>query len=103
MSARRPIVFWPGRVPLRVPTTPVVASPRWISMPQRGELVGDDLRGARLLEGGLGMAMDVAADGGQLGRQAGETVRGDMGHGGRLAAAAEPCHKTATFGVWRVS
>ena len=62
----------------------------------RGELVGDDLRGARLLEGSLGMAMDVAADGGQLGRQAGQTIGRDMGHGRRLAPAAEPCHKTAT-------
>jgi hypothetical protein len=26
-----------------------------------GELVGDDLGGASLLEGGLGMAMDIAA------------------------------------------
>ena len=46
----------------------------------RGELVGHDLRGARLLEGGLGMAMDVASDGGKLGCEAGETVGGDVGH-----------------------
>ena len=67
MSARRPIVFWPGRLPFKVPTTPVLASPRWTSMPQDLQLVGHDLRGALLLEGGFGMAMDVAADGGQLG------------------------------------
>jgi hypothetical protein len=36
------------------------------------QLVGHDLRGARLLERGLGMAMDVAADGGEFGSQAGE-------------------------------
>ena len=44
----------------------------------RGQLVGHDLRRARLLEGGLGMAMNIAADGRQLGRQAGEAVGGDV-------------------------
>src|SRR5688572_33307098 len=33
MSARKPMVFWPGRLPFSVPTTPVVASPRWTSIP----------------------------------------------------------------------
>ena len=75
MSARRPIVFWPGRLPFSVPTTPVLASPRWTSMPQDGELVGHDLRGARAPRRRFGMAMDVAADGGELGVIAGETDR----------------------------
>jgi hypothetical protein len=47
----------------------------------RGELVGNDLRRARLLEGGLGMTMDVAADGGQLGGEAGQTVGSYVAHG----------------------
>ena len=78
MSARRPIVFWPGRLPFSVPTTPVVASPRWISMPHEVSLSATICAVRCLLEGGFGMAMDVAADGGQLGREAGETVGRDV-------------------------
>ena len=51
----------------------------------RLQLVGDDLRGPLLLEGRLGMAMDVAADGGEFGSQAGELGRGDMSHGGETS------------------
>ena len=74
MSARRPIVFWPGRLPLSVPTTPVVASPRWISMPHEVSLSATICAVRVSSKASLGMAMDVAADGGQLGRQAGEAV-----------------------------
>ena len=81
MSARSPIVFWPGRLPFKVPTTPVLASPRCTSMPHEHELVGHDLRGALLLEGGFGMAMDVAADGGELGVIAGKQIGRELGHG----------------------
>mgnify|MGYP003326132312 CR=1 FL=1 len=41
---------------------------------------GDDLGGAPLLEGGLGMAMDVAADRGQVGLIGGELVRRQAAH-----------------------
>ena len=78
MSARRPIVFWPGRLPFERADHAGGGEPAMDLDAPRGELVGDDLRGARLLEGGLGMAMDVAADVGQLGREAGEAVRGDV-------------------------
>jgi len=45
------------------------------------QLVGHDLRGALLFEGGLGMAMDVAADGGQAGVVGGQEIGRKAGHG----------------------
>ena len=66
----------------------------------RLQLVGHDLRGPLLLEGGLGMAMDVAADGGELGRGGGEEIGRETGHGGPCVRpagqisrrfAASPC------------
>ena len=46
------------------------------------QLLGHDLRGALFLEGGLGMAMDVAADGGQLSVIASKKIGGESGHEG---------------------
>ena len=43
--------------------------------------VGHDLGGALLLEGGLRMAMDVAADGGEIGLVGGEEIGRETGHG----------------------
>ena len=65
MSARRPIDF--NELPLRrVPTRPVLPRPRVTSRPHSVQLGGDDVGGAVLLVGELGMGMDVAADGGDL-------------------------------------
>src|ERR1043165_8991090 len=66
------------------------------------QLVCHDLGSALFLEGGLGMAMDVAADGGELGGGTGEEVGRETGHGGpscpagRLAATLPPRHATPT-------
>ena len=53
------------------------------------ELVGHDLRGADLLEGRLGVTMDVASDGGQVGGLGGQQVGGDAGHGVRILSRGE--------------
>jgi hypothetical protein len=71
MSARRPIVFWPGR--LRADHASLGQAAMHLDAP-RCELVGHDLRGALFLEGGFGVAMDVAADGGQVGVIAGQKI-----------------------------
>src|SRR5262249_32139134 len=48
----------------------------------RSEPVGDDLGGPLLLEGGLGMAMDIAADGGEIGLLGGQEMGCKAGHRG---------------------
>jgi hypothetical protein len=53
------------------------------------QLVCHDLRGALFLEGGLGMAMDVAADGSELGGGAGEEIGRETGHGGPCVRPAD--------------
>ena len=45
------------------------------------ELLCHDLGGPDLLEGGLGMTMDVASDGGQLGGLGSQHLGGEAGHG----------------------
>ena len=78
MSARRPIARpLADFLPLTTPTRPVLARPRCTSMPQRGEPVGDQLRGAVLLEGELGMGVDVAPDVRQLGVVGADLLDGD--------------------------
>ena len=65
MSARSPMDF--NELPLRkVPTSPVLPSPRVTSRPHSCELGGDDVGGAVFLVGQLGMGVDVAADGSDL-------------------------------------
>jgi len=53
----------------------------------RGELVGHDLRGPLLLEGGLGMTVDVTTDGSEIGQVVGEKIGCVTGHERRLASA----------------
>ena len=48
----------------------------------RLQLLRNDVGGALLLEGGLGMAMDVASDGGELSLGGGEHVGCETGHTG---------------------
>ena len=65
MSARRPMDF--NELPLRrVPTTPVLPSPRVTSRPHSVSLAATMSDVRVFLEAELGMGMDVAADGGDL-------------------------------------
>ena len=62
-----------GLLPTRmVPTTPVLPMPVVTSQPHSLSFSRHDAAGALLLEAELGMGVDVAADGGQLGRRGGD-------------------------------
>ena len=67
---------------------PVLPRPRWIGMPHVGELLGDQVGGALLLEAELRVGMEVAPHGGDL-RRVGEDGFDDL-HGGLLDRASLP-------------
>jgi hypothetical protein len=61
MSARNAIARPPGREPLREPMIPVLAMSRSTAMPKDLEELGHLVRGAALLERGLGMGVQIVS------------------------------------------
>ena len=91
MSARRPMAR--GLLPTRmVPTTPVLPMPVVTSQPHSLSLPATICDGALLLEAELGMGVDVAPDGGELGGGGGDLgfdLHGLRTSTGRTSSPAE--------------